>query len=782
MKSSTLRNNLGIKFIFLHLIMVISVNGFGQNTSSIRGKIMDEKTNKPVPFATIRLSQIPNDTTHTTEGAMSDDNGNFSINQLKNGSYTLQVTSVGYKTAVRRVDITSAQNLEIGTILLGNSPFTISETVVVADRIKGKSEANKTIYYISSNMLNATGSAPELLRQIPGVRVDLKHNISLNGNSDILLYVDGKEHDKSYISQLTPSEIDKIEVLNTPPSNYDGNVSGIINIILKKEKRRGLSGNFFSEIPPSKDIVYLFPTYALNYNYNKINVYTSYNGEINYEKIDEVCDRQIMDKAAINIHSIQKVRQKNLSHKFHYGIDYYLTPKDIFNFYGFYNWYSYEQDGDVFVDATGKDIWTAQKNETDKNHSFLHSLYYKHQFKDERKELTVDISNAHLRSKNNVAYMGSAGNQNNHESPQQNTTSAKVDFTTPFNDKLQISIGFKTKFQSMRDETSNGFCFNEQIYAGYGSLNYKHKKYYIQLGIRLEDSETELNKQSNNSTLSALPYFSINYKANTYSDFSLTYRHSANRPSVYYLNPYSYSDNPYTLREGNPLLNPEFRSRLQLEYSTRFKTNFISTQLFYETTVDAINNLSYVKDNTVFVIQPQNLGDLHQYGLQLKAALKFGILSISPYASLYVQSTYGNKLAQDHAIKNKTNLVFASGLSSLLSFKNDLALSAIFQYSTAIENIQDSNYSDALYFISLDKTFKNKLKVGIISALPLVRTFIYQGSNIHSSSFTSKYAGNLKLPAMPFMFRITYQFNIGKDRNKMNREKEDLDTKPKQGF
>jgi hypothetical protein len=762
--------------------MVISVDGFAQNTSSIRGKIMDEKTNKPVPFATIRLSQMPNDTTHLTEGTMSDDNGNFSINQIKNGSYTLLVTSVGYKTAVRIVDITSAQNLEIGTILLGNSPFTISETVVVADRIKGKSEANKTIYHINSKMLNATGSAPELLRQIPGVRVDLKHNISLNGNSDILLYVDGKEHDKSYISQLTPSEIDKIEVLNAPPSNYDGNVSGVINIILKKEKRRGLSGNFFSEIPSSKDIVYLFPTYALNYSYDKINIYTSYNGEMNYEKIDEVSERQITDKTLININSVQKVRQKNLSHKFHYGIDYYLTQKDVLNFYGFYNQYSYEQDGDVFVDATGKDVWTAQKNETDKNHSFLHSLYYKHQFKDEREELTVDISNAHLRSKNNVAYIANTGNQNNNESPQQNTTSAKVDFTTPFNDKLQISIGFKAKFQSMRDETSNGFCFNEQIYAGYGGFNYKNKKYNIQLGVRLEDSETELNKQSNNSTISLLPYFSINYKANANSDFSLTYRHSANRPSVYYLNPYSYSDNPYTLREGNPLLMPEFRSRLQLEYSTRFKANFISTQLFYETIVDAINSLSYVKDNTVFVIQPQNLGNLNQYGLQLKGALKFGILSISPYASLYVQSTSGNRLAKDHAIKNKTNLVFASGFSSILSFKNELALSVIFQYSTAIENIQDNNYSDALYFISLDKTFKNKLKIGIITALPLVKTFVYQGSNINSSTFTNKYAGNLKLPTMPFMFRVTYQFNLGKDRNNMNREKENLDTKPKHGF
>ena len=230
-----------------------------------------------------------------------------------------------------------AQKLyDAGTFSLQDSSLLIAETVIAADRIKGKSETDKTIYYLNSKILSATGNSPDLLRHIPGVQVDLKQNISIDGNPNILLFVDGKERDKSYISQLNPSQIDKIEVINTPPLNYDGNASGVINIVLKKEKISGISGHIFSEIPTSKSVVYSFPTFSLNYSYNKINLFASYNGEINYENIDEITNRQIIENTSItNLSSVQQVRQKNLSHKIHYGIDYHLTDKDILNFYGF---------------------------------------------------------------------------------------------------------------------------------------------------------------------------------------------------------------------------------------------------------------------------------------------------------------------------------------------------------------------------------------------------------------------------------------------------------------
>jgi len=783
MKILNKQRNFGIKYILSYLAFCISISICAQNTSTITGKILEKKSNQPVPFTTIRLMKTSDIEEQLLAGTISDDNGIFKIDQIPNGKYKLQMTSVGYQMVTRMFEISTPDTIYAGTIYLQDSLLFIPETIVVADRIKGKSEPDKTVYFINNNMLSTTGNTSELLRHIPGIQVDLKQNIAIDGQSNILLFVDGKEHNRSYFSQLDPSQIDKIEVLNTPPSNYDGNVSGVINIVLKKEKVSGFSGHLFSEIPITTDVVYIFPTYSLNYNYNKINLYTSYNGEINYEDIDEITSRHIIDNNPVtDISSVQYVRQKNLSHKFHYGIDYHLTTKDIINLYGFYNHYSYEQDGDVVLQTKGNTVWEAQKDETDKNHNLFGSLYYKHLFKSEGREITIDLSNAYIHSENDVIYRNNSVSQTNTEKPRQTTTVLKVDFTNPVNEKLKWSTGIKLNTRDMQDSSSNGFCYNEQVYALYGTLNYKISNFDINIGLRAEDAETKLNKTQNNASFSLLPYISFHYKVKGYNDLDLSYRRSVNRPSVYMLNPYSYIDDPYTIRKGNPLLRSEFHNHIQLEYSTRFKSNYIAAQLFYETKSDAINNFTFLKDSNLFVTQVLNLGDIHQYGLKLTGALKFGILSINPSFRIYKQSTYGNNTANQYGIENKANMVFESGISSILSFKKDFNLSVIFQYATPKENIQDNAYCGAIYFISLDKTFKKNLKIGIVSALPLSKTVVYQGSNIKATDFTSEYTGNLKLPTVPLMFRVNYKFNIGKNRNTVNREKEIVDTRTKQGF
>lgn len=781
MRSLLKPQNFKRKFNLLSLLICISASIWSQNLSIITGTIVEGKSNEPIPFATICLLRNSNNKSILITGTVSDNKGDFSINQVANGDYQLKVTSIGYKMQNLEISVPTIKN--VGTVALQDSSYSIIEAVVVADRIKAKSETDKTIYYVNQKMLSATGNAPDLLRHIPGVQVDLKQNISVEGQSNIMLFVDGKERDKSYISQLVPSRIDKVEVLTTPPANYDGNASGVINIVLKKEKESGLSGNTFSEIPVSTDVVYMFPTYSLNYNYNKINLYTSYNGEINFEDIEEKTTRQITGNNPITtISSLESVRQKNLSHKFHYGVDYHFSAKDVVNFYGFYNQYSYEQDGDVNVKATGNADWEAYKEETDKNRNIFNSLYYKHLFDNEEKTLTIDLSHAIINSKNQVVFENSSESQTNTENPKQNTTMVKADFKMPINEKIKWSTGIKIKMRDMQDDNSDGFNYDKQVYAIYGALIYKNSNFDLNIGLRAEQSETQLNRNQNNSSFSLLPYVAFHYKLGKQNHLNLSLRRSVNRPTVYQLNPYFYVANPYFILKGNPLLNPEFHNRLILEYATRFKSNYMSAQLFYETESNAINNFTSLNKRNLFVSQLQNLGDIHQYGLQLKGALKFGILSINPSLRVYHQSTFGNDFAKHHAVENKDNWVFESGISSVLSLKRDFALSFIFQYATAKENIQDNTYFNPLYFISLDKTIQKNLKIGIVSALPFAKSFVYQGADIKAPNFTSEYTGNLKLPVVPLMFRLSYRFNTGKNRKILNREKEQVDTRQKQGF
>lgn len=783
MRSLIKPQNIKKKIILLGLFFRISMGIYSQNYSVITGKIVDIKSNEPVPFASVCLIKKMDSCIALVGGTITDYNGIFKIAQVLNGEYKLKVSSIGHKILIQKVKCLTPKLENVGTIYLQDSSYSIAEAVVVVNRIQAKSEMDRTIYFINKKVLSATGNVPDLLRHIPGVQVDLKQNISLEGQSNILIYVDGKERDKSFVSQLIPSQIDKVEVLNTPPSNYDGNVSGVINIVLKKEKESGLSGNLFSEIPISTDVVYMFPVYSLNYNYNKINFYTSYNGEINFEDIEENINRQFIDSNSVtDVSSVEFVRQKNFSHKFHYGIDYHMTSNDIINFYGFFNNYSFEQDGDVLAKATGKTDWKAYKEETDKNRNLYNSLYYRHLFDTKGKELTISLSHVHTFSENNVIYNNHSISQSNTEKPNQTASVIKADFTTTLNKNIKWITGMKINTRDMHDDISDGFNYNEQVYAIYSTFNYKKTNFDTNFGIRAEDAETKRYLNKDNSSFSLLPYLIFHYKINVHSNLYLSYRRSVNRPSIYQLNSYYNVNNPYTISKGNPLLSLSFRNRLQLEYSTQLNSNYMSTRLFYEKESNAINNFTYLNDSNLFVTQVRNLGDIHQYGIQLTGALKFGIFSVNPSFCLYHMLTFGNNMAKQHGIKNKNNLVFESGISSVLSFKKDFALSLIFQYASSKENIQDNAWFDALYFISIDKTFKKNFKFGIVSALPFAKSIVYQGADIKAANFISEYTGNLKLPTVPIMFRISYRFTCGKSRSVLNREKESVDTRKKQGF
>jgi hypothetical protein len=789
LKKGFYQQNLMVKVECLLVAIFIYASSYAQNKTSVTGKIFETKGNQPVLFATVSLLKTSDTSSHFVTGTISDENGVFFISPIQHGKYKIKVTAVGYKQATKNIDITTSDTIDAGSIFLQDSTFLMAEAVVFGERTKGKSEGSKTIYFMNEKIIEASGNASGMLRHIPGVTVDLKQNISLDGSWNILIFVDGKERDKGYISQLNPSQIDRVEILNTPPSNYDGNVSGIVNIILKKERSAGISGYVFSEIPTSQSVVYSFPTYTFNYSFKKINFYTSYNGEINYENIDEVTKREVWDTtSALSIFSVRHVRQKNLSHKFHYGIDYYLTSRDVINFYGSYNPYSYEQDGDIVVQAHGatSQLWSMHKEETDKNRNFFNSLYYKHQFNEQGAEMTIDISNACLWSSNNIAYLDDEESESpayiNTEKPRQTSGSLKADFTIPLGEKFKLSAGFKAKIQAMHAKTSDGFNYNEQVYAIYGALNYKKPKFDFNVGLRGEDAETKLAGNFHKSTPSLLPYLALHYKLNARQNFQFSYRRSVNRPSVYYLNPFIYVDDPYTVRKGNPLLESEFRDRFNLGHSIQFKVSYISYDLFYEATSKAINNLTFLNDSSAFETQARNLGTIHQYGLHFSGSMKFGLLTLNPSVRLYCQSTFGNNLAKQYDVKNRNNLVFESGFSSVLSFRHDFALSVIFRYVTAKTNMQDNTFGDAIYFISLDKTFKKNLKVGIVSALPFSKTIVYQGSKMEAKNFTSHYTGNLKLPVIPIMFRVSFQFNTGNNRALIKRDKEEVDKRPKQGF
>lgn len=336
----------------------------------------------------------------------------------------------------------------------------------------------------------------------------------------------------------------------------------------------------------------------------------------------------------------------------------------------------------------------------------------------------------------------------------------------------------------MQDANSKDFNYREGIYAAYGTFGFKHTKLDMNFGLRVEYSVSDLVNKFNNSFLSVLPYGSLNYKLSSNQNIQITFNRSITRPNIYQLDPTRLSDDPFSVHKGNSFLCPELRSSFYIEHSIRFNNNYLSTRLFYNRVRDAIGNLTFINDTAALETRVYNLGIIDQFGIQVSGALKPGkIISFNPYFKIYILTTNGNDLAKQFGVENRHQVEFESGLSAVFSFKHDYSLSLVFQYSSPKNQIQGNYFCDALYFIALEKTFRNKLKAGIVCGLPFTRNFVYNGSEVTGHDFYSYYTGNIKISGMPLgWIRLAYQFNSGRKREKIDRAKEEIDDLPKKGF
>jgi Outer membrane protein beta-barrel family/CarboxypepD_reg-like domain len=791
---SILRKEEGKKCILLFFAIVTiltSSSGQGQQKYYIKGELKEKQSMQAVPFATVALRRTSDSTLIT--GTASDINGQFILESVASGNYCIVISAIGYNPETKNIFLTNDCNT--GTILLKEESLTLGEIVVTGERIKAKAEADKTTYFLNEKMYSASNNGVDMLKYIPGVQVDLMKNISLEGSRQIIILVDGKECDRNFLSQLDPAKIDKVEIINTPGSRYDADITGVINIILKKEKESGMNGHIHAEVPTSESLIYISPDYSINYSFNKLNLYTSYNGDISYLDIIESSDRTSQDAiGTTEIKSEQVLRQNDWSHRFHYGFDYIFNEKNQINFYAFYNPWSNELNGNVRMMATGDKTvdqnWSALKQDEDINRSAFYSLYYKHIFNKPGKEISFDLSYYNFKAVNSTTYIttdssqdNSLTNQVNTVKPKQNSLSLKVDYSSPIGEKLRFEAGIKAKSQLLQDRQSSGFKYDENVFALYGTIIYNFSKFTLSTGLRAEKSASGLTDSFSNNVLAFLPNATINLKLNPKQNIKLSYSRTVYRPNIYELNPYTSIDDPFTLQSGNPDLKPEFRQNLSISYSQAIGNNYFSSELFYNGRTNVINHYTFVNDVSVFETRVANMGNIQGYGIQMSGALKLNkAIAINPYLRLTETYTRGNNLAAQYNIADKHKIAFESGLSAIVTFKYDITASLQFHYNSPVIDIQSKSFSDALYFISLEKTFKQRFKAGITSALPFSRSFTYQGTEIKGENFYSHSQGNVKLSAFPVWLKFTYLFNSGKATNNINRTKDETDIMPKKGF
>lgn len=768
----TLKNSL-CQFLLATGMLLSQGLLFGQGTYHISGSVMEENM-QPLSFATIALYRGSDST--FISGTVSDQEGRFSLNQGEKGFYYLRISFMGFQPKLQEIRLQDHLTIELESVILSEERIELAEARVVAERIRARQEVDRTTYYVNSQMEKASATAMDLIQYIPGVQVDLFHNISLEGNTNILVLVNGMERSADFLSQLDPARIDKIEIRNNPGAEFRSDVSGVVHIILKEENPNGISGHLYAEIPVKRDEVYAFPSANINLSLKKINLYASYDGELSYFDIEGKNNKDFTRPGQdARIVKTELKHQEYWSHKFHYGLDYIHDERNKFTVYGFINPYSNEFDGKIrleeFLGDSAVNSWNAQQNDRDRNLMAYGTAFYKHLFRRPGTELTMDLNYYKFSGTSNTWFTEENGDtQENSSRPQQDAYSARLDLYLPLTENLVLKTGVREMSQRMSDVVWSSFQYRELISAAYASLSFSGEKMQLSGGLRMEHAKKNLAETGPDNSLNILPQLSANINLSARSKLGVSYRKTIQRPSISQLNPNTTSIDPYTSYQGNPTLESATQTELSMDFSAMLNNNYLSLGSFYSHSSSCIEDLAIVADDLHTTYSMQNLGNIEKAGMKFLGSIKpLKNLSFNPFLKVYGAFTRGNDLAREHGISDRNRMVLESGFSLSVLFKKDLVLSTMFKYNSSSALIQGSTFEDMLYFISLEKTFKDTYTVGLSSAVPFSKEFTYKGHDTRMPSYREYSEDNLQMSMIPIWLKFKYTFSSGRKTKRVER-------------
>jgi len=782
MKSLSKQIKLIMSVFFFLKMNVVSA----QNEYTIIGKLID-KNEQPVMFANVAL--LSSSDSSIIAGTISGNTGAFKLEYNKPGNYLLSASFIGYRPFQKKLEFAVDQQVDLEEIVMQTLDTKLDEVVVKQERIKAKQQLDKTTYFVNAAMQSTSNTGIDILQHIPNVQVDLLQNISLNGSQSIVILVDGIEREASYLAQIHSDKIDRIEIKNSAGVEFGAEVSGVISVKLKKNKDQGMSGHVYLNIPTAGDEVFSFPTASLNYTFDKLTLYTSYNGAFSYFdiKTNDLRRFSLEDNSA-EISKSEDLFQQNWSHKLHLGMDYFYNENNQFNLYGFIRRFSNEQNGSFLMHKTDNaaetDLLNYKKDDYDMNTSAYSSVFYKHIFNPET-ELSFDADFYFLKSENEIILWDgdSDTKQTSHSQPFNRSLRTRLNIRFPVNKYMVAKAGLEQNLNVSEDKLLSGFHFKESTSAAYFSASYVKSNIQADAGLRAEYLRYD-NNISNKTQLVFSPALHIKYSFPKSKNLLFSYSHKTVRPSVFELNPNVQTIDLYATREGNLRLSPAFNHDFNLYFSMAFGNSFLQTGLFYTLKDNVIQPLTLSGENLVLKTKIENAGSIHQAGIRASGSFKLlKNVSVNPYARLFYVGAQASNLARNtYPISNKQAINYETALSAVVMMKHDFALSFSVQYKSTQTRIQSDYMEDALYFVSLEKTIFDRLKLGVTSAIPFKRTFAYQGYNTQGNSFYQTSRDNIQTSLVPIWFKMNYSFASGKKNKRIKRNNTFKENVPKKGF
>lgn len=740
---------------------LISLTSFAQTNSTIQGVVVDKNAKTPIEFANVELLNVTDSV--VVKGVVTDAKGRFSFDMVKREKYLLRYSFIGYDKVTISVNV-DKDKINLGSLPIALQNGDMNNVTVTSTRALLNTSIDRKSYDVTKDIMAQSGTASDVLKNVPSVEVDLEGNVSLRGSGDVMILINGrtspllgKLNKAEVLQQFPANTIERIEVITNPSARYkpDG-TSGIINIVLKKNVKGGWNGSVTANAG-NRDRYNGSATF--NYKPGKLNVFGNYGARQDYRLRSSNTTRTYLDAAT---HATSGYYTEDgsgttrpVTHLGTLGFTYAPDKNNSFGVSG--NLQNREQlknevSTKLFADKNHlpTSYFDRLRSDPETEREKDATAFYEHNFPGEDHTLRVEFNVSSSREVENNSYKNvyhvppSVTTMDNNRifqgDDQQQLT---IDYTHTISESSKLEGGYSGSFNQQDfnfyfenfDKGSNKFLtdnirtnqflFNQVIHALYGTYQKNYQKFGYSIGLRVEDvivKGYQVTKDTaiKNDYLKIYPTLHLAYELTNASQLQLNYSRRVHRPEGDDINPFPEYQDPYNVRAGNAKLLPEIIHSVEFGYKWQNKHFSFVPSLYYRYKQNGFTQVTVPVNDSVLLTTQQNLSNDQSAGLELIFSAKGGkFFSSNLSTNFFYNQINATNLGY---FDKKTIISFSTNFNSTFTLTSTTMLQVSANYRSARLTPQGKNYPSFVLNTGIRQDlFKKKVSV-ILAVSDLLKT------------------------------------------------------------
>ncbi len=622
---------------------LVSTTVFGNNPDPailgiVTGTVMDQQFQEPIPYASVSVTNAEGE---LVTGTVSAEDGTFSLEKLNEGKYIFQIQFMGYKPYTQEVIISDRKkDFHLGKIFLEADVAMLDDVEVVAERSTIEQRIDRKVVNVGKDLTTMGTTASDIMNNIPSVSVDQDGNLSLRGNQNVRVLLDGKPTNidaATLLKQIPSTSIKQIELITNPSAKYDPEgMSGIINIILHKNTNLGFNGDLSGGVTFGQEVS-ANSNLNLNYREGKFNFYTNLGANRRRNEFSG----QIINLID-NSGEFIELLGGNDSYLVKAGLDFYMDDRNTFSIYTRQNKFYEMGDGTLNIRYPQQPArnFTQFMDTEEENLSSTYNAVYRHTFPKEGHSLEIEVD--HNRYSNDeiseFTYTGATTRTpyTDDVDKTRHQTVANVDYVLPISERSKLELGGETRLLRSENSFISGnedladvfFDFDRDIHSFYSTYGQNFDKWSYQVGARLENYQVEAIQGGaliyEDDYITLYPSAFVSYTPGEKNSFQMSYSRRVDRPSFNQVNPVRQISTPRLSVVGNPELEPQFTNSVELNYTRKLGKNSLTAGVFHRMINDNITQVMEQdpQNEERIILSFDNAGSSTSSGVELSANLK----------------------------------------------------------------------------------------------------------------------------------------------------------------